>query len=290
MQLPSKAEFELIPRSELHSFAVREFHLPSFESPWHFHPELELTYVLQSQGKRFVGDHIAPFGPGDLVLLGPSLPHYWHNPAPARQHGEWAHSVVIQFREDCLGPEFFAKPELAGVSNLLRRAARGLHFTGPARDAVAARMLAMRSHDSLTRLIDLLAILQSLAEARGKPLSSAGFVPFLDERAGERINRAYQHVFTHFAGALDYGSIARQAGMSLSAFSHYFRRGTGRALSDFVREVRLGHARKLLIESRQSIAEIAYASGFESLSNFNRGFRQATGASPREFRRQHQKP
>jgi AraC-like DNA-binding protein len=287
MQLSSKAEFELIPRSELHSFAVREFHLPSFQSPWHFHPEIELTYIVQSQGKRFVGDHIAPFGPGDLVLLGANLPHYWHNPAPARGIDRWARSVVIQFREDCLGAEFFTRPELAGVQALLQRAGRGLHFTGSARDAVADLMLAMAGRDGLSRLIDFLSILQRLAGAGGSPLSSAGFVPWLDERAGERINRAYQHVFTHFASPLDYAAIAQQAGMSLSAFSHYFKRVTGRTLSDFVREVRLGHARKLLIESQASIAEIAYASGFESLSNFNRCFRLTTGSSPREFRMQH---
>jgi len=110
----------------------------------------------------------------------------------------------------------------------------------------------------------------------------------LDERAGERINRAYQYVFTHFAERFSYEEVARKTGMSLPAFCHYFKRVTGRALSDFVKEVRVGHARRLLIETSDTIAEVAYASGFESLSNFNRQFRELTGLNPREYRRRFQ--
>ena len=84
MQQTSKADFELIPRSEMNSFAIREFKLPSFSSPWHFHPECELTWIQQSSGNRFVGDSLANFSPGDLVLLGANLPHYWRNDAPAK--------------------------------------------------------------------------------------------------------------------------------------------------------------------------------------------------------------
>lgn len=290
MQIESKAEFELVPRSEQSSFALREFKLPSFSSPWHFHPELELTYILQSRGRRFVGDHLAFFRPGDLVLVGANLPHFWHNDAAARSPKTFAHSLVIQFREDCLGPDFFSLPELVSIRKLLQAARRGLQFTGRTRDAVAAIMLEMRKHAGITQLIDLLTILQLLTQADApKTLSSAGFAPSLDDLASERVNRAYQHVFKNFAGPLDYEEIAKQAGMSQSAFCHYFKRVTGRTLSDFVREVRLGHACKLLIETGDGIAQVAYASGFESLSNFNHHFHTVVGTSPNEYRRHHQR-
>jgi AraC-like DNA-binding protein len=288
MQIGLKAEFELVPKTEQCSLAVREFKLPAFASPWHFHPELELTYIVQSEGKRFVGDRIAPFGPGDLVLLGPNLPHFWHNaPTPSPQLP--AHSVVIQFRRECFGADFFSLPELAGAHRLLNAAARGLQFTGKTCDAVAEIMMQMLQWTGLERLIGLLTIFRLLTKAEApRALSSAGFVPCLDERAGERINRAYQHVFTHLAEPMDYQVIAREAGMSLSAFCHYFKRVTGRTLSAFVTEFRVGHARKLLIETPQSVAEVAYASGFETLSNFNRQFRQLTGMNPRQYRNQFQ--
>jgi len=289
MQIESKAEFELVPRSEKCSFLVREFKLPAFSSPWHFHPEIELTYVIQSRGRRFVGDHLASFRPGDLVLVGANLPHFWHNDIAARRAKTHAHSLVVQFREDCLGAEFFSLPELVGVRRLLNAARRGLQFTGRTRDAVSAIMLDMRKRSGISQLIDLLNILKLLALAEDPTvLSSAGFAPSLDERAGERINRAYGHVFKNFANQLNYEEIAKEVGMSQSAFCHYFKKLTGRTLSDFVREVRLGHARKLLIETDEGIAQVAYASGYESLSNFNQHFRAVVGASPNEYRQEHQ--
>jgi AraC-like DNA-binding protein len=289
MQVGRKAEFELIPKSEQCSFALREFRLPAFASPWHFHPEVELTYIVQSRGRRFVGDSIAPFGPGDLVLVGANLPHFWHNDTPAQGAKPQAHSVVVQFRPDDFGPGFFALPELTGVQRLLQAAGRGLRFTGRTRDAVAAVMLDMRRHSGLEQLIDLLTIFRLLTQADDpSALSSAGFVPCLDERAGERINRAYQYIFKHFTGRLSHEDIAQVTGMSLSAFCHYFKRVTGRTLTDFLTEVRIGHARRLLIETNDGIAQIAYASGFESLSNFYRSFHKLAGISPKDFRRQYQ--
>ena len=288
MQIESKAEFELVPRGEQSSFVLREFKLPAFSSPWHFHPEVELACVLQSRGRRFVGDHLDFFHPGDLVLVGANLPHVWLNDTVARSAETLAHSLVIQFREDCLGQGFFSLPELAGIRKLLNAAKRGLQFTGRTRDAVAAIMLEMRMHGGMGQLIDLLSILQLLAQAEApRSLSSAGFAPSLDDLAGQRVNLAYQHVFKNFSGPLDYEEIAMKAGMSQSAFCRYFKRVTGRNLSDFVCEVRLGHARRLLIETSDGIAQVAYASGFNNLSNFNHQFHKVVGCSPNDYRRQH---
>lgn len=288
MQLPAKAEFELIPRSELNSFAVRDFHLPSFQSPWHFHPECELTHISQSRGKRFVGDSIEGFAPGDLVLLGSNLPHYWRNDAPARKPSAYAHSLVVQFREECLGAEFLSVPELTDVRKLLLRARRGIQFAGTTRDRIVALMGQMYQQKGIDRVIGLLKVFKILCQSSEcRTLSSPGFEAFLDEFANERINKAYQYVFEHFGERLDHEAIARRAGMSLSAFCHYFKRVTGRTLSDFIKEVRIGHVRKLLIDTDEGIAQIAYASGFESLSNFNRRFHELTGLSPKEYRRQH---
>lgn len=288
MQLSSKAEFELVPRSDLFSFAVREFKQPNFQSPWHFHPECELTYIVQSSGKRFIGDNISRFAPGELTLIGSNLPHYWRNDAPARNPKLFAHSLVIQFREECFGVEFLYRPEMDNVRKLLLRARRGLQFSGETCEAVSEIMNKMTNGDGLERLIDLLRIFKLLRDAdECLVISSPGFSPFLDEFAGQRINRAYQFIFDHFTTAMDHETIARSVGMSLSAFCHYFKRVTGRTLSGLINEIRVGHARKLLIDSDQNIAEIAYASGYESLSNFNRRFHELTGLSPKEYRREH---
>jgi AraC-like DNA-binding protein len=197
--------------------------------------------------------------------------------------------MVIQFREGFLGAEFFTRPEMAGVRLMIQAAGRGLQFCGRTRDAVAAVMLEMRKHSELEQLIDLLTIFKLLAQAgHSRTLSSPAFIPSLDDRAGDRINRVYQHVFKHFSEPLSYKDIAKEAGMTLSAFCHYFKRVTGRPLSEFVLEVRMGHARKLLIETTEGIAQVAYASGFQSLSTFNRRFLELSGINPTQFRRHHQ--
>ena len=289
MQLPNKAEFELIPKSELHSFAVREFTLPGFKVPWHFHPECELTLILQSRGRRMVGDSIEEFAPGDLVLIGSNLPHYWRNPGPEKNSEKKSKAIVVQFREECFGADFLSLPEMTGIRNLLRRARRGLHITGNSRDAVATIMTRMAAGKGLDRLVAWLTIFRLLNEsAEVRMLSSPGFSPLLDEFASERINRAYKFIFENFAAPIRHEEIARGAGMSLSAFGHYFKRVTGRTLTDFINDVRVGHASRLLIETDQPVSKIAYASGFESLSNFNHRYRKLTGVNPKEYRHEHQ--
>ena len=287
MERVTKAEFEMIPRGGQSSFALREFRLPAFSSPWHYHPEYELTYIVQSRGSRFIGDHIAHFGPGELVLVGSNLPHFWHSDAVGTAATIEAHSVVIQFRADCLGDGFLRRPELAEVQSMLGRSQCGILFTGDACGAVGDLMRRMLGMSGLERVVGFLTILQKLVRAPGRELSSRGFVPSLDNRAAERVNQIYEWIFEHFDGPLDHDLIARRVGMSRSALCHYFKRVTGLTLTDFINEIRVGHTRRLLIETDQSVAEIAYASGFESLSNFNRLFHDLTGVSPTEFRRRY---
>jgi AraC-like DNA-binding protein/quercetin dioxygenase-like cupin family protein len=284
-----KAKFELVPKCESGSFIVREFKLPAFSSPWHFHPEYELTYIVNGTGSRFVGDSIAPFGPGDLLLIGGGLPHVWRNDAPAKVRAEYAHSVVVHFDEDSFGTGFLDCPELQAVRKLLVRARRGIEFGPRTSAATKIPLLEMQDLSGLPRLICLLELFALLANS-GTPklLSSPGFSPQLDPFAGERINAAHQYIFRNFTGRIDHKEMARNAGMSASAFSRYFRRLTGRTVSETVNEVRIGRARRMLIEADRTISEVAYASGYESLSNFNRRFRNISGISPREYRRRHQ--
>jgi AraC-like DNA-binding protein len=219
------------------------------------------------------------------VLIGSNLPHYWRNDSSAAQPECFAHSLVIQFGEKCLGSGFLSRPELTGLRQLLVSARRGLHYPDCVAKQVAGPMRELRRLTGLNRVIGFLQVLGILLESPApRPLSSPGFTAHLDQFAHERINRAYQYIFAHFAQPLEHGEIARQAGMSLSAFCHYFKRVTGRPLSDFINEVRVGHACRLLIDTEMTVAEAAFASGFGSLSNFNRRFKELTGTSPLEYR------
>ncbi|MCZ7644535.1 MAG: cupin domain-containing protein [Planctomycetota bacterium] len=172
-----KANVERIEAPPNASFVFRRRREPDFGFFWHRHPEVELTLIVKSRGRRFVGDSIADYEPGDLVLLGRDLPHTWHSER-ARRGGERADARYVQFREDFLGPAFFERPELARVKDLLARARRGLQFTGRARAKAAGLLLGMDGLDPERRLLALLEILDALARDRDAvPLSSALFEP-----------------------------------------------------------------------------------------------------------------
>ena len=264
------------------SFHVEENVLSCFDAPWHFHPEFELTWIVESRGKRFIGDSIEPFDEGDLVLLGPDLPHFWVNdPATHR-----ARSVVVQFLPNFAGSEFLHLPEMREVARLMERAGRGLHFQGKGAEAARKAMRRLQSLHGLERLTQLLDLLRMLAGARGvRVLSGAKFNPVLDTRAGERINRACRFVIGHFQEDIGLKDVAAEACMSPAAFSRYFKQVTGRNVNTFLTQTRVDAATRLLLETDQSIAEICYATGFNNLSNFNRRFRESKAATPMELRR-----
>jgi AraC-like DNA-binding protein/quercetin dioxygenase-like cupin family protein len=275
-------EHELVPVGADASFVVREFNLPRFTSPWHVHPEYELTFIVAGHGLRFVGDSVTAFRAGDLVFIGANLPHYW------RSAGKHAHSLVVQFREDCLGKDFFQHPELRPVRQLLARAWRGLQFTGKARAAVAGRMHNLHCLRGPARVAEFIAILATLAQTRQvRLLCSEGFRAAANLTGSDRVHRACRYVFDHLNDKIRLEDAARAAALSPAAFCRFFKRATGRRFFDFVNDLRIGHACAQLIETDKSVAQIAYAAGFTNLANFNRRFRERHSLSPTGYRRRH---
>lgn len=159
-----KAVLEKTPHAQWESFHCEVVRGASYNAMWHFHPEVQLTLVLESRGHRMVGDNISPLHPGDLVLVGSNLPHVWHQDA-AYKRGK-VHAIIVRFLDTFLGAEFLAKPELEPVRQLLRRAARGLQVTARTRDLVAGRMQRLAEASALSRIVELLAILDLWAARR----------------------------------------------------------------------------------------------------------------------------
>lgn len=280
-----KASYEKVDPGPGRSFVFREFDLPHFDSPWHFHPEFELTLILAGTGRRFVGDHIEDFAPGDLVLVGSVLPHYWHS-EPDREGGsDRAHSLVFQFLPDFLGLEFLELPEMEGIRRMIRAAVRGLHFSGNTQKQVAEIMCGLDSSAGPGQLLGLLEILNLLSKSLDvRALASHGFAPRFDTKAEERINRSQSYILEHMAEPIRLEDVAVHVNMSPSAFSRYFKKVMGKTFTQFVNELRVGQACRALLETDRPIAEIAFESGFNNLSNFNRRFLELRGVSPRRFR------
>jgi AraC-like DNA-binding protein len=266
------------------SFTWEAFDLPSFPYRWHFHAAYELTLITAGQGRRFVGDSIEAFEAGDLVLLGPHLPHTWHSD-PHRGHRSRA--VVIRFEPDCLGAEFFGRGELTRIRGLLERSRRGLACGDSAAGReVAAAVVRGCEAQPFAQLVALLEMLQVLAtRGRGRELSSAAYASTARAVDARRIDRVCRHIMQHLARPLRLGDVAAIAGLSPEGFSRFFHRMTGRTFVAWVHEVRIGHACRLLTATERPVLDVALASGFENLSNFNRVFRRLRGCTPGDFRR-----
>jgi len=264
------------------SFYTGHTRCSGFRFLWHQHPEAELTLIVHGRGTRFVGDSIEPFRPGDLVLLAPELPHTWQSTASVRRG--LSEAIYVQFRVDMLGGPLAAIPEARAIADLLARARRGLRFVGATRERAAQKLMALPSATGLPRLLALLDVLQLLAVGRdARPLCGASYEA--PTSSGQRrIDRVCRYLAEHFLEPLSLPRVAAQAHLNPSSFARFFNRSTGHTMTEYLNELRVGHACHLLLDTDMSIAAIAHASGFRNLSHFNRRFLRSRKMSPRDYR------
>lgn len=273
--------------SQVRTVTVQELIEPHFDPNWHFHPHYQLFTVLEGTGKRLIGDSIHTFEPGDAVFLGPDVPHLWRSdPAyfePAS--GLSTHGIVLYFQEDFLGKDFLEKPEMLGLRQLLLDSKRGISYKGALGDHLRKELHGMLKEDGFPSILRLLNLLHKLShEEGGAPIASFGYVNTYKVSETERMQKVHNYVLQHFSQEIRLGDVASLAGMSEAAFCRYFKARTNKTFVDFVNEIRIGHACKLLLEDKWTIAQIAYDSGFDSLSNFNRNFKRYIGHTPREYK------
>jgi AraC-like DNA-binding protein len=281
-----KVAYHQVTQTAQESFRVMELRGPGYQCTWHFHPEFQIGLVLQGAGHRIVGDNISPLEAGDLALLGPNLPHAWQFEASASGVRRELHAVIVYFREDSLGADFLQRPEAAAIRRLLQRAATGLSVRGRTRRAAAALLTAMAAHEGFQRVLDLLQLLHLLAGSDELvPICSAGFLPKLPDQNGERLRKVCELIQERIAEPLHRDEIAKLAHFSPGAFSRFFKARTGKTFHDFVTELRIGRACRLLSEHEMNVTEVALACGFANVASFNRSFRRAKKVNPTEFRK-----
>ena len=282
-----KPVFEKVPMGIGESLHCEVVKGRDYGTRWHFHPEHQLTLAVRSQGHRLVGDHLGALEDGDVVLVGSNVPHVWHQAVDA---GSEAEAVIVRFDEGFVGKEFMAKEEMEGVRALLRRAARGLVVQGKAREEVARRMLALPEEGRLERVVGLLAILARLASAKAgemKALASASYEPMLLSEDQDRMERVCAYIHQHYTEKVERRELAALAALSEGAFSRFFHSRTGRTVPQYVNELRVGRACRLLLEfPGRTVSDVALDCGFDNLANFNRRFLAARGVAPSVFRKQ----
>mgnify|MGYP001765157659 CR=1 FL=1 len=263
-----------------HSFLAFATHPPRFEFFWHYHPEYELTLIVKGRGRRLVGDSHENFDTGDLVLLGPGLPHTWVSTGP--QKGD-AEAVVIQFAADFI-ERFTDLDELSGLSKLLRQSSQGLTFNGKKSAAVMAAIQQLPAQKGVDKITGLLHILHELSKLKPQPLASPMYQPLKGQENENRLNKVCQYVQKHYADKLTIHKAAALIHLSPGAFCKFFKRITGQTFSDYVNDLRLGYACYQLLETDKQISTIARSAGFESITYFNRVFVKKKHTTPRAFR------
>lgn len=283
---PIVAKLSTSPQS---SFKYKWIRLDAFEFNWHCHPEFELMLILKSKGKRFVGDNISYYQDGDLVFVGSNLPHTIYSPAETSGKQTKHEAILIQFIENFAGLRFADAPELKHIYRLFNRASCGIQIIGKTRAKIAKKMIRMNSLKGIDRLVQLMVILDLLGKADErdqKVLSSIEFAYNLQPNQQSRIDRVCTYINQHYKEELRLEEAATIAAMSTTAFCRFFKKSTGKTFVDYVNELRIGHACRLLIESEMTIAEICFEAGFNNVSNFNRRFSERFHISPREYRKE----
>lgn len=286
-----KAFLEQVPLCNDSSFLVREFKVPFFEAPLHFHPVYELTLITESRGKRFIGDHIGDFGVGDLVFMGPSLPHFYRctNDYYQNDPALRARAIIIQHSEDFLGKDFFSIPEMRAVKELFNNSMHGISFYGKTRNEVIKRMKKIRNVTGIERLNQFLSILDILSISTDYELLAKQKILGQNFQDSMRMNRIYEYIMNNFLQKITVNEVATQVNMSEGAFCRYFKKKTRKTFISFLNEVKIGYASKLLLEENLNVTQVCYESGFENVSNFNRQFKSITKFTPTKYRRHFKK-
>ena len=270
-----------------HAFIIKDLKEPHFDPNWHFHPEYQLFVVLEGTGTRFVGDQVKPFAAGDAVLTGPNLPHLWRSDDAYFEgcSGLTTRGIVIYFHHDFLGNTFLQKEEAHEIKQLLERSLVGLEFSGSTSPLIVDRVIALSRATGFDRVIQVLQVLHLLARAPYHSIASAGYTRDFNDTDTKRMNKVHDFVIKNFRQPISLSEVASMANMTPTSFSRYFKAHANKTFSDFVSEIRIGQACRLLLEDRMSVTQVCYECGFRTLSNFNRQFKKMTQQRPLDYKK-----
>lgn len=283
-----KPQLLKVPNAQAYAFSTRQDRMTNINNRWHYHPEVELLHFHKGSGTQFVGDHIKRFSAGDIVLVGSYVPHYWRfDPLTDDEgHDKGIISTVVHFTPDFWGSGFLELNENKPVKSVLEKASRGLLLQGSLRTEVAAYIDALHHAEGPERIIGLIRILYAIyrAEENVVMLSSMGYQNLLLDSENDRINDIYEYTFNNFNRKIYLDQVAGISGLVPNSFCRYFKSRTGKTYSQFLTEIRVGHACKLLMDDNVNLKEVCYESGFMNFSCFHKRFKEITGQSPHNYR------
>ncbi len=255
---------------------------PDAKAYWHYHPEVELVYIEKGFGNRYVGNHISKFEDGDLILMGPNIPHFGYEFGLQGVNEE----IVVQFQNNLLKSSTHLMPEFESIAKLITKAKSGISFKGETKMFVGQELRKMEYQNPFDRLIQFLRILEFLAKSEEyEVLNADGLTLIIQNQNDDRINKVYQYVKDHYDTVISLDEISGLALMTTPAFCRYFKKYTKKTFTQFVNEFRVRQAIRLIAHGNKSISEISIEVGFNNFSHFSKQFKKVTGKSPSNYKK-----
>ena len=274
---------EITPLTPGDCFTIFSREKKKFDFPLHYHDEYELNLILNAKGaKRVVGGHIEVIDDLELVLVGPNVYHAWFT---HQCQSESITEITIQFHKDLFDDKFLRRNQLSFVKNMIERSQRGILFSQETVSALKDRIQSLSKKSGFDSVLELLSVLHDLSISRNmKTLSDSSFSNEQFHYNSRRIEKVFEYMNGHYNMQITLAEVAKIANMPDASFSRFIKKRTGKTFIDSLNEIRLGHASRMLIDTTNTISEIAYKCGFNNISNFNRIFKRKKFCIPKDFR------
>ena len=269
-----------IVKSEQQSILYQEDSDDTFYDSLHNHKEIQLSLIVNGEGTFVIGDCVGDFKPNDIFIIGGYLPHVFKSDKIA---GEKSEMISLFFTEQAFGETFFSIPELSQINPFLRKAQRGIKTVFYPKE-LRDKFLHYNTLEPLAQFINFLEILSVLSVYSGEALSSQTAVKKYTDEDGKRMRDIFQFTLNNFNRQIPLEEVADLANMTVHGFCRYFKKRTDKTYVNFLIDIRLGHACKLLSKGESDIAEIAYQSGFNNITHFNRKFKEKKKMTPSAYR------
>jgi AraC-like DNA-binding protein len=274
---------EITPLTSSDCFTMFERVKTEFDFPLHYHEEMELNLIINARGaRRVIGDHIGEIGDIELVLVGSNLPHYWKtHQCTSREIQE----ITIQFHKDLFEEKMLRRNQLQFIREMFEKSSRGILFSRTTSQQLSTRLKKLRTKNGFDSVMELMSILHDLSISRNMQLlSEQSYSNVQPTYKSNRIDKVMEYIRDNYDKPIELSDVARIANMTEVSFSRFMKAQLGVSFIDTLLDIRLGHASRLLIDTHQTIAEVAYNCGFNNISNFNRLFKKKKGCTPRAFR------
>lgn len=266
---------------------VRFYDYNHFTYPLHFHSEYEIIYIKESTGTRFIGNNIASFEAGDIVFIGSNLPHFLKSDDLYHEGNDdmRVKGTIIHFEKDFMYYAINQYPQFIKIKNLLHESQRGIYFARETVPKLQELLEKIPLEKGINQLLLFLEILKEMSEVESRQSISTS--DFVNDTVYDsvRIDKVMSFLNQNYTRTISLEEIASFAAMNTSAFCRYFKSKTGKSFKNYILDMRIGYACKLLVMEDSSISTISSKCGFETISHFNKNFKKNIGYVPSQYRK-----